>query len=161
VGPAFLHAFPRFVWNIVQTVVGFDKEQHLDLAMLPMMGRNDVGGTSTKNLLHWVQMVRAGYFQQFDFGNATLNQIAYGQNYPPVYNTANFKTNLAHVQMLLFAGGNDALVAPSDYAKLLNLLPGNVKSKVIEDYNHLDYMWSADVNEYVNDDVMSFLKSLQ
>jgi hypothetical protein len=27
---------------------------HMDLGMLPMMGRNDVGGTSTKNLLHWV-----------------------------------------------------------------------------------------------------------
>jgi len=50
----FLHYFPRFVWNIVQTIVGFDKTYHLDLGMLPMMGRNDVGGTSTKNLLHWV-----------------------------------------------------------------------------------------------------------
>jgi pimeloyl-ACP methyl ester carboxylesterase len=63
--------------------------------------------------------------------------------------------------MLLFAGGNDVLVAPNDYSKLLNLLPGNVKSKVIEDYNHLDYMWAADVNEYVNDDVRAFLKNLQ
>jgi hypothetical protein len=160
VGPYFLHAFPRFVWNIVQTVVGFDKQQHLDLAMLPMMGRNDVGGTSTKNLFHWIQMVRAGYFQQYDYGSTAANQVAYGQNYPPQYNTGNFKTNLAHVNMLLFAGGNDALVAPSDYAKLLGLLPGNVKSKVIADYNHLDYMWSADVNEYVNDDVRAFLKSL-
>lgn len=63
--------------------------------------------------------------------------------------------------MLLFAGGNDALVASSDYANLLALLPANVKSKVIPDYNHLDYMWSADVNLYVNDDVRSFLNSLQ
>lgn len=160
-GPVFLHAFPRFVWNIVQTIVGFDKEQHLDLAMLPMMGRNDVGGTSTKNLLHWVQMVRAGYFQQFDFGTSDLNMIAYGQSYPPQYNTANFKTNLAHVNMLLFAGGNDALVVPTDYAKLLNILPANVKSKVVADYNHLDYMWSADVNQYINEDVRQFLSSLE
>ena len=58
----FLHFFPRFVWNIIQTLVGFDKELHLDLGMLPMMGRNDIGGTSTKNLFHWIQMIRAGYF---------------------------------------------------------------------------------------------------
>ncbi len=41
--------------------------------MLPMMDRNDIGGTSTKNLLHWVQMVRAGYFQQFDYGSSEAN----------------------------------------------------------------------------------------
>lgn len=160
VGPYFLHQFPRFVWAFIETIVGFDKQQHLDLATLPMMGRNDIGGTSTKNLLHWVQMVRAGYFQQFDFGSADANMIAYGQSYPPQYNTGTFKTNLAHVKILLFAGGNDALVAPADYSKLLDLLPANVKSKVVADYNHLDYMWSADVNTYINNDVREFLASL-
>jgi pimeloyl-ACP methyl ester carboxylesterase len=158
-GP-FLHAFPRFIWNIVQTMVGFDKQQHFDFHMLPMMGRNDVGGTSMKNLMHWIQMVRAGYFRQYDYGSAAANQIAYGSDYPPQYNTAHFKTNLAHVSILFFVGGNDALVNSADYAKLLPLLPGTVKSKVITDYNHLDCMWSADVNEYVNDDVRAFLKSL-
>lgn len=111
-----------------------------------MMSRNDLGGTSTKNLFHWVQMVRAGYFQQFDFGSYAANQRAYGSNYPPLYDTASFKTTLANVPMILFAGGNDALVASADYAKLLGLLPSSVKSKVVADYNHLDYMWSADVN---------------
>lgn len=142
----FLHYFPRFVWNFVQTVVGFDKTYHLDLGMLPMMGRNDVGGTSSKNLMHWTQMMRSGYFQAFDYGSPAANQAIYGSDYPPMYNTDNFKTNLAGVNMLLFAGGNDALVAPDDYAKLLKILPANVKSKVIPDYNHLDYMWAADVN---------------
>jgi hypothetical protein len=104
-------------------------------------------------------MMRGGYFQQFDYG-AEGNQIAYNSTYPPQYNTAHFKTNLAHVSMLLFAGGNDDLVAPSDYANLLKVLPSGIKSKVIEDYNHLDYMWAADVNYYVNDDVRAFLASI-
>lgn len=106
-------------------------------------------------------MVRSGYFQQYDFGSAAANQIAYGSDYPPQYNTNNFKTNLAHVDILLFAGSNDALVNSADYKNLLAVLPNNVKSKVITDYNHLDYMWSADVNMYVNDDVRSFLATLQ
>lgn len=50
----FLHYFPRTIWNFIQTVVGFDKIYHIDLGSLPMMGRNDVGGTSTKNLMHWM-----------------------------------------------------------------------------------------------------------
>lgn len=58
----FLHYFPRFVWNFIETVVGFDKTYHIDLGSLPMMGRNDVGGTSTKNLMHWMQNIRSGNF---------------------------------------------------------------------------------------------------
>jgi len=161
IGTVFLHYFPRFVWNIVQTVVGFDKNLHLDLGMLPMMGENDVGGTSTKNLFHWVQMMRSGYFQQFDYGTPEANMRQYGQTTPPLYNTDNFKTNLAKVPIFLFAGGNDALVASDDYAKLLNILPASTKSKVITDYNHLDYMWAADINSNVNSDIFDFLKTLQ
>ena len=63
--------------------------------------------------------------------------------------------------MLLFAGANDALVAPSDYSKLLALLPASVKTKTVADDNHLDYMWSQDVNMYINDDVKQFLAALQ
>ena len=45
------------MWNFLQTACGFDKNLHLDLGMLPMMGQNDVGGsTSTKNMFHWAQM---------------------------------------------------------------------------------------------------------
>lgn len=49
-----LHFLPRFVWNIVEGIVGFDKAYHIDMAYMPMMARNDVGGTSTKNLMHWI-----------------------------------------------------------------------------------------------------------
>ena len=63
--------------------------------------------------------------------------------------------------MLLFAGSNDVLVESADYAKLLRILPANVKSKTVPDYNHLDYMWAQDVNQYVNDDIRDFLRSLQ
>jgi pimeloyl-ACP methyl ester carboxylesterase len=67
---------------------------------------------------------------------------------------------LASVPTLLFVGGNDALVQPADFQRLLALLPASVKSKNIDDYNHLDYMWAEDINKYVNDDVRAFLASL-
>ena len=86
--------------------------------------------------------------------------IEYGSQYPPQYKTSNFNTLLSNVKMLPFVGGNDALVQPADYSRLLNLLPANVKSKKVDDYNHLDYMWAADVNQYVNNDVREFLASL-
>lgn len=48
-----LHFLPRTVWNVVEALVGFDAAYHIDLGELPMMARNDVGGTSTKNTMHW------------------------------------------------------------------------------------------------------------
>jgi len=85
----------------------------------------------------------------------------YGQSTPPQYNTGSFKTNLANVPMFLIVGENDAVVQPADFAKLIDLMPPSAKSKVIADYNHLDYMWAADSNEYVNKDVIDFIKTLQ
>lgn len=39
-------------------------------------------GTSTKNLLHWQQMVLANKFQEFDYGKDG-NKAHYGQDTPP------------------------------------------------------------------------------
>lgn len=156
----FLHALPRTVWTFIETVVGFDVSYHLDLGSLPMMGRNDVGGTSTKNLMHWIQNIRSGNFAQFDYGSAQ-NQQVYNQPTPPNYNIQAFKDTLAHVNILLFTGQNDALVAPDDFKILQAALPSTAKVVQVEDYNHLDYMWAADVNSNVNSIVLDFLQNLQ
>jgi len=42
----------------------------------------------------------------------------------------------------------------------LKALPDNTKTTIVNDYNHLDYMWAADVNEKVNNQVIQFLKNL-
>jgi len=73
-----MHFFARTSWSIVQSFVGYDKKVHLDLTFMPMMARNDVGGTSAKNLLHWTQNMRSGDFRPFDYG-AKGNMVAYGQ----------------------------------------------------------------------------------
>jgi len=49
-----IHLLPRTIWSVVSALVGFDLETHIDLVELPMMARDDVGGTSTKNMMHWV-----------------------------------------------------------------------------------------------------------
>lgn len=72
-----LHFFPRLTWSFVQTITGFNSELHVDLSAMPMMAANDVGGTSTKNMLHWIQMIRTKRFRAFDYGSQK-NQHMYG-----------------------------------------------------------------------------------
>ena len=49
-----LDYLPRTVWAGVCALVGYDSGYHIDLGELPMMARNDVGGTSSKNTMHWI-----------------------------------------------------------------------------------------------------------
>ncbi len=42
------------------------------------------GGTSTRNMVHWAQLVRSGEFRAFDFGKDSLNIVAHGQKEPPL-----------------------------------------------------------------------------
>ncbi len=121
-----------------------------------MMARNDVGGTSTLNLVHWIQLVRSGNFQWFDYGKDE-NLKVYGKKTPPQYDMSHFSTKMADIDFLLIVGAKDALVNPKDFEKLKLVLPPNYFVKNIDDYNHLDYMWAKDVNEYVNNDIRTFL----
>ena len=109
-----------------------------------MMARNDVGGTSTVNLKHWSSIMQSGHF-------ADLNDQP--------YDVSKLVGNLANTNLVLFLGANDALSQPADFSRLLAVLPDSAKVEAIGDYNHLDYMWAQDVNEYVNDKVIDFLSN--
>jgi len=53
---------PRTVWMFVQTIVGIDTTSHMNPARMPMMAKNDVGGTGITNLLHWIQLIKTKRF---------------------------------------------------------------------------------------------------
>lgn len=114
---------------------------HIDLAYLPIMAQNDVGGTSTKNLLHWTQMMKSGDFAPFNYGELKNKRI-YKNPTPPPYDVSRLRNDLARVDMLLITGGRDSMIHPKDYSRLLEVLPQSVKTVSIPDYNHVDYMWA-------------------
>ena len=154
-----IHAIPRTVWSGIQAIVGFDKNLHVDLGFMPMIVRNDCGGTSTKNLLHWAQNMRSGSWRQFDYGEEK-NMEVYGQKKPLEYNLESLKTRLSNVPMMLFVGNNDVLVDLRDFQYLKDVLTKDTTMiKFIEDYNHLDYMWAVDANDYINSEILSFFEN--
>ena len=109
-----------------------------------MMARNDVGGSSTVDLKHWMLNIRSGKFQ---------NKKGVD------YNVALLKENLANTDILLLAGAHDAFSQPQDVDMLQALLPEDRVTRVnYEDYNHLDYMWADDVEQLVNEKVYKFVE---
>lgn len=66
VGVRFIEFLPRTTWAFVEGIVGFDKNNHNAPERIPVMARNDVGGTGTKNLEHWARNTRDGKFADYN-----------------------------------------------------------------------------------------------
>ncbi|XP_052265694.1 lysosomal acid lipase/cholesteryl ester hydrolase-like isoform X5 [Dreissena polymorpha] len=105
-------------------------------------------GTSVQNMIHYVQAVKTGRFQMFDFGTEG-NIKKYNQTMPPAYNVSQIRTPVA-----LYGGGNDWLTTPTDVARLRSELPGLPPLLQIPNYNHLDYIWAMDAPKLLYPDVI-------
>jgi hypothetical protein len=110
---------------------------------MPMMARNDLGGSGTANLRLFMSNVRNGTFNDQN-GNA--------------YQVQKLKKNLRFTKILLVAGTSDSFAQPKDVDALQALLP-NVERVNIKDYNNLDYMWAEDARKTINPTVIHFLNA--
>lgn len=135
-----------------QGLLGVDDKFHVDLQRIPMMIRNDIGGTGSTNLKHFNQILKTGKFESFDRSDEG------GAKAVP-YPTEKLMKNLANTQLLLISGTKDSFSQPADIESLKTVLPKeNTKHILIEDYNHNDYMWAKDCDTFVNVHVMDFFK---
>lgn len=127
-----------------------------------MLARNDIGGTSTKNLVHWAQGVRTGEFRQFDLGSTAANEKAYGQKVPPKYDLNSFNHRLNDLPILLAVGKNDYLTELEDVRILEAALPDSAQFLYFNDWNHLDQMWGSDAAKRLyNSHIIPFIKDLK
>ncbi|GFR80953.1 lipase [Elysia marginata] len=94
-------------------------------------------GASALTLMQWVQGVKSGQFQHFDYGEQE-NLVKYGQKTPPLYNPRKVKVPVA-----IFRGGRDWLADTSDVEWLLPQL--NVTHDIyVPFYQHLDMTYGFD-----------------
>ncbi|KAL1991809.1 hypothetical protein VTN49DRAFT_5117 [Thermomyces lanuginosus] len=96
--------------------------------------------TSTKSVVHWFQIIRNKTFQMFDdevYGPLSIRSSS--RYYKPVrYPTRNIKS-----PVVLIYGGSDSLM---DLEVMLKELPRQTTVKEIPSYEHLDFLWAADVD---------------
>ncbi|PIO66545.1 hypothetical protein TELCIR_11739, partial [Teladorsagia circumcincta] len=116
-------------------------------------------GTSSLNMLHWVQMVQTGETTRLDRGTET-NVAIYGQKSPPKYN---FR-NVPKIPIYLFSGGNDYIAVDDDiYGSLLPKIgPSVQKHTHLPEYNHFDFVFgqqaSTDVYKPIIDVIQNNLQ---
>lgn len=138
--------------NLMFLFVGFNSDQ-MNRTLLPEIMKRTPAGTSTGQVLHFVQEVRNHKFCRYDHGRFG-NMMRYGQRDPPEYN---LKRVTAPVY--LYYGNNDWLVSRRDVMKTRKRLP-NIKFDYMvpnRNWNHADFMWGMDVKSVLYDVVLANL----
>ena len=63
--------------------------------------------------------------------------------------------------MNVFWSDADELADPEDAFNLINLIPHNLRrSKLINGYSHVDFLWGTNVVEQIYDPIQEVLKTL-
>lgn len=115
---------------------------------LPYILSNAPAGVSLRQAVHYIQSVRSGGFNLFDFDSKTINKKIYGSDKPPAYDLTKIT-----VPLNLFYSKDDDTAALNNVLLLKSQLP-NVKSSFlvsIDDFKHVDFIYSRYLRKAVND----------
>ncbi|UMM33025.1 hypothetical protein L5515_006642 [Caenorhabditis briggsae] len=124
--------------NVLFLIAGPESDQW-NQTRVPVYATHDPAGTSTQNIVHWMQMVHHGGVPAYDWGTKE-NKKKYGQANPPEYDF----TAIKGTQIYLYWSDADWLgdkVDITDYL-LTHLDPAVIaQNNHLPDYNHLDFTW--------------------
>lgn len=147
---------PHLCYDVIKSLCGETRNNHVDLKKLGVICSHEPGGASDKTIIHWMQIMRSGKFQMYDYGVKT-NKIIYGTPIAPEYKIENLKK--FDIPIYLFRGEQDYLADGKDLIKLLDCLPKETtKWEQVDDYGHLDYCWATDASEKIYGKILHFLK---
>ncbi|XP_039294354.1 lipase 1 [Nilaparvata lugens] len=97
-------------------------------------------GTSTRNLLHYLQNIGSGTFQRFDYGSRERNMKAWGHEAPTPYNLNNIKAPVA-----VFYAVADEFASEKDAEYMISKLPNVVMKMKISAmrFGHGDFCFTT------------------
>ena len=167
----FCMATPESCISILTAICGFNR-RNVDISRLPLYLAYAPSGTSVKNIRHWAQHVRRAEetgmfeFRKFDYGEVcetpsgsplNCNQREYGTPLAPAYELSSFPKS---IPIAVFYGVEDKLADPIDVEKLLESLPKGtvVFQKYILGYEHIDFTWAHNADEYVYSDIIHIME---
>lgn len=103
--------------------------------------------SSVKSVVHWFQIIDNKRFQMFDEGGASGSKLVYFSGTSKKTNrVASFPTQTITVPCLLIYGKSDMLI---DINKTLENLSCDVELIGLDGYEHMDTLWSAEVESTV------------
>ncbi|CAL2045525.1 unnamed protein product [Caenorhabditis brenneri] len=112
-------------------------------------------GTSSRNMLHFAQMVKRKRMSRFDHGQE-LNLKIYGSPQPPEYDIRRISSSI-----YLFYSDFDWLANPKDVEGfLIPMLPSKTLKKAtkLRDFNHNDFLWGMRARKEIYEKIINTIK---
>jgi len=138
----------------------FGPSDHINETTLPADVEYFPAATSMKNMAHWLQWVRSGKFDMYDYGT-TGNQQHYGQATPPLYSLQSIPKSL---NLALMTGGNDYLADPVDVKRLIQEYTQDGRASpfvfTVSDYAHIDPILAYDAYKLYYPTVLQLIAGL-
>jgi len=145
---------------VCQNIISFFAEEYatnnIDFEYLFSQGLiYEPGGTSAKNVNHWVQFYETKEYAHFDYGKEE-NLKRYGEELPPKYDISKFKDY--KIKSFVTSSNADPFSKEEDCHSVFSLIDKKyLKTKHLFNYNHLDYLWSRKATTDLYHEVLKFL----
>ncbi|KAI5639562.1 alpha/beta hydrolase fold domain-containing protein [Phthorimaea operculella] len=139
--------------KFASALLGLDYAQ-INAAQAPALAAHFPSDFSTKQVLHYGQLVKSGKFRKYDYGSEQ-NKAKYGSEQPPDYPLEKISTPVA----LYYSNANDLTSVYEDVLLLKNKLPNVVEDYVVPypTWSHSDYVWAKDNQEKLYNKVVELL----
>lgn len=112
-------------------------------------------GTSTRNMVHFAQMIQSKNVKMFDYGKLK-NLLYYNQTEAPLYDLRAMTTPTA-----LYYGELDRLADPVDVQFIRSSLPQIVDDFYIPNWQHADFVWALNAKDILYDRVLELMKKYE
>ncbi|XP_070383655.1 lipase lipl-5-like isoform X5 [Dermacentor albipictus] len=125
------------------------------LTRLPVYLHFMPGGTSTKNIVHFAQLVASARPQKFDYG-PRRNMLIYGQRVPAEYRLGNVRTDVG-----IFWSRGDHVITPPNVQELIRELgPHVAMDHFIDDpyYTHAHFLVALNNPDVLFGRLLAFLE---
>ena len=114
------------------------------------------GGTSFKNISHWLQVYKNKRLAMYDYGKKKNRKI-YNSDIPPEYDFSAFQNY--KIKSLMYISDSDLFSNENDLKHLTDQLNKKyVTIRKMSNYNHLDFLWSEDAKDDIYKDIILFLQ---
>ena len=138
---------------------GIEDTRRIDYERL---GKNiflyEPGGTSLRNMKHWIQIYKAKRVQKYDFEDVFTNLMHYGRVTPPVYDLNKMKKY--SIPSLMTISDSDPFANPQDTLDFVDNIENKniVEILSLHNYNHIDYFWADSAIEEIFPKVVDFFE---
>ncbi|XP_052715242.1 lysosomal acid lipase/cholesteryl ester hydrolase-like [Crassostrea angulata] len=145
----------QYICNGLSSIVmGWDRT-NLNWTRIPVFTAHSNEGASAKDIIHFLQGIKADKFQKYDYG-PDGNMKRYNQTTPPEYHPQNMAVPVA-----MFYGDNDFLADRTDVQYLLDNLPNIVYQRELPNWNHVDFIIGKDAHQLLYTDILNLMSKYQ